>query len=131
MALFRGEDRLVTVAPDSVRRQIARGANLIQAQVSLLPPKEKFQVTCYGLRSLTDEQREAIFGLLPHYRKIYESCIAKGELGRRLADIPPELVTDDPAIIFPLIGLAPDGTRKDSDRKGDLDPDLSLHGPFE
>jgi hypothetical protein len=131
LALFRDEDRLVTVKPSAVKRQITRGANLIQAQVSLLPPKERFQVTCYGLRSLTNEQREIIFGLVPHYREIYDRCLATGETGMRLADVPRELVIDDPKIIFPLVGLAPDGTPLKTGEGNDASLNLDLHGPFD
>jgi hypothetical protein len=54
-----------------------------------------------------------------------------GEMGMRLAYVPPELVIDDPKIIFPLIGLAPHGTQLKTGEGNDASLNLDLHGPFD
>jgi hypothetical protein len=80
----------------------------MMAIVSLLPAQERFQVLCYGLRSITDEQRTALFGAMPEMRKIYELCLASGEMGKRLDELPPEVLPpDDPGILMPLIRESP------------------------
>src|ERR1035441_5699878 len=57
-----------------------------------LPAKEQFQVVCYGLRSITDEQREALFECNPAFQRIYAVCLLRGEMGKRLDELPKEII---------------------------------------
>jgi hypothetical protein len=127
MKLFRENDRLVTIDGEIVRKQLYRGYNTIQAIISLLPPKEKFQVRCYGLRSITAEQRELIFKAIPAYRRIYDLCLATGEMGVRLCDLPPEVLpTDDPAVLLPLIGFSPEEVQEVLGRQKNKNPNNTI-----
>jgi hypothetical protein len=97
LALFRGQDRLVTIKQDSVKREVTRGMQVIMATVGHLPEAEKFQVICYALRHMKPENRETLFEITPSMRGIYSACLAKGELGKRLDELPRELFPpDDP-----------------------------------
>jgi hypothetical protein len=102
---------LTTIDSEAVKRQVTRGTNFIWAVVSLLPVRERFQTLCYGLRSITDQQRKVLFGAMPPLRKVYELCIASGEMGKRFDEWPPEsLPPDDPALILPLMNWIKDET---------------------
>lgn len=58
---------------------------------------EKFQVMCYALRHMIPEKREILFEMIPSMRNVYSACLAKGELGKRLDELPRELLPpDDP-----------------------------------
>ncbi|SFS07594.1 Protein of unknown function [Granulicella pectinivorans] len=109
LALWRDSDQLMTIDPDTAKRQVSRGAAAITAIISFLPPVEKFQVWCYGLRSLSEDQRLAIFGVIPEFQKIYAMCLASGEMGKRLADLPPDAMPpDDPDLLMPELELLTD-----------------------
>jgi hypothetical protein len=115
MALLRENDRLVTIDPTRVKQELYRGFGAINAIISLLPQKEKFQVWCYGLRSLSEEQRLAIFEVVPAYEKIYALCLASGEMGLKLSDLPPEtLPPDDPATLLPIVNSIVENMTKTS-----------------
>ena len=108
VALLRDGDRLIKIAPEELIRAAFTPTKAMMAIVSLLPAQERFQVLCYGLRSITDEQRTALFGAMPEMRKIYELCLASGEMGKRLDELPPEVLPpDDPGILMPLIRESP------------------------
>jgi hypothetical protein len=98
-ALWRENDQLVTIDPIAMKRQVTHGMNLISAVRSLLPPRERFQVTCYSLRSLSEEKRETLFGMIPELRNVYKACIASGEMGKRLDQLPPEIMPSDDAVL--------------------------------
>ena len=67
------------------------------AMLGHLPALEKFQVMCYALRHMKPENRETLFDMSPSMRDVYSACIAKGEMGRRLDELPRELLPpDDP-----------------------------------
>jgi len=101
LALFRDGDRLTTVSNDVLKDSLAEGANAIWAIVSLLPPMFRFKVMCYGLRSVTDEQREAMFSASPFVREIWRMCEASGEMGMRLDEVPEEFMPpDDPDLLM-------------------------------
>jgi hypothetical protein len=127
MKLFRENDRLITIDGELVKKQLYRGYNTLQAIISLLPPKEKFQVRCYGLRSITAEKRELIFEAIPAYRKIYDLCLSTGEMGVRLCDLPPEVLPpDDPAILLPLIGFSPEEVQEALERQKNKNPNNTI-----
>lgn len=99
LALLRENDQLVTIKPEAMKEEVGRGMQLILAITSLLPPREKFQVLCYGLRPITAEQRETIFGIIPELRNVYRDCIACGEMGKRLEQLPPEVMPPDDLVL--------------------------------
>jgi hypothetical protein len=97
LALFRGQDRLVTIKQDSMKREVTRGMQVLMAMLGHLPEAEKFQVMCYALRHMIPEKREILFEMIPSMRNVYSACLAKGELGKRLDELPRELLPpDDP-----------------------------------
>jgi hypothetical protein len=125
--LFQTADRLITIDSDNVKRQLYRTYQMVQAIISLLPTKEKFQVRCYALRSITAEQREQIFEAIPAYRKIYDLCLATGEMGVRLCDLPKEVLPpDDPAILMPLIGFRPEEVQEEVERQKNKNPNKTI-----
>ena len=74
------------------------------AMMAHLPPKEEFQALCYAIRSITDDQRQALFQALPAWREVYEKCVACGEMGKRLDELPPEVLPpDDPELLMPTV----------------------------
>lgn len=97
LALFRDGDRLVTIKQDAIKREITRGMQINLAMLGHLPPQEKFQVLCYALRHMKPENREVLFNMNPNVRAVYSACIASGEMGKRLDELPRELLPpDDP-----------------------------------
>lgn len=92
LALLRDNDRLVTIDPDAMKKEVARGAQINMAMLGHLPPKEKFQVMCYALRHMKETNREVLFDLIPSLRNVYGACIATGEMGKRLDELPRELL---------------------------------------
>ena len=104
LALVRDDDRLCTITSNGLREHLRRGASVIEAMVNYLPPTERFKVRCYGLRSLTDEQREQVFSAIPAFQEIWRLCIASGEMGMRLDEVDPKLLPpDDPDLISRLV----------------------------
>jgi Protein of unknown function (DUF3800) len=97
LALWRDHDRLVTISPDAIKRQLQRGMQINWVMVEHLPPREKFQVMCYALRHMKENNREVLFGMNPAMRNVYNACLALGEMGMRLDELPRELLPpDDP-----------------------------------
>lgn len=104
LALYRTGDRIGTIDQKYLRAQLQRGASMLEAIVSYLPPVEQFKVRCFQLRLLTDAKRETVFSILPSMRKVYEMCLACGELGKSLKDIDPKLLPpDDPELMASLM----------------------------
>ena len=99
LALFRGSDRLTTVDPEPIRRQVARGIQIQLACLNHLPYPERFQVMCHALRAMNDKNREVLFQMLPPMRSVFAACIAKGEMGKRFEDLPKELHPSDEYIL--------------------------------
>jgi hypothetical protein len=104
LALFREGDRLGTITQKTLIDHVTQGASVIEAFINFLPREERFKLRCYGLRSLSEQQREALFGALPAYEDIWRMCLAKGEMGKRLSEVDPKLLPpDDPELIFNLM----------------------------
>lgn len=95
LALFRDHDQLVTVDADQLKQQVTRGMQINMEMLNYLPPKEKFQVICYALRRMKEHNREVLFEMSPPMRNVYNACLATGEMGRRLDDLPRELLPPD------------------------------------
>jgi hypothetical protein len=109
LALLRDNDRLVTIDPDAMKKEVIRGMQINMAMLGHLPPKEKFQVMCYALRHMKEKNREVLFGMIPSLRNVYSACIAKGEMGKRLDELPRELLPpDDPEWYLSRIELPKD-----------------------
>jgi hypothetical protein len=97
LALFRGDDRLVTIRQDAIRQEITKGMQINLAMLGHLPAQEKFQVLCYALRHMKPENREVLFNMNPSIQAVYSACIASGEMGKRLDELSRELLPpDDP-----------------------------------
>jgi len=60
LALFRNDDRLVTIKREVPEREVQRGVQILLAMLGHLPPREKFQVTCYALRHYGPEQKRGL-----------------------------------------------------------------------
>jgi hypothetical protein len=107
VALFRENDRLGTVKEDPIKDQILRTIKYDFARITLLPPREKFQILCAKLRSVTDFQRDTLFEMMPALRTVYASCIESEELGVRWDELPPGSVPpEDPSVLLPLMCLS-------------------------
>jgi hypothetical protein len=97
LALLRDHDRLVTIKPEPIKRQVIRGMQINMAMLNYLPPQQKFEVMCYALRAMKEKNREVLFEMNPAMRNVYAACIARGEMGKRLDELPRELLPpDDP-----------------------------------
>lgn len=105
LALFRNDDRLVTIKRELPEREVGRGMQIPFAMLGHLPPTEKFQVMCYALRHMTPGNREILFGMNPFMRNIYAACLAKGEMGKRLDELPRELLPPDDSEWFRSRGV--------------------------
>jgi hypothetical protein len=113
-ALLRDNDRLMTIDPNSLQRKAFQPVAMTFAIVEHLPPKERFQVLCYAIRSITDEQRRALFQAVPAWREVYETCVACGEMGKRLDELPPEVLPpDNPELLMPTVRSLLGGDDKD------------------
>ncbi|HZE23121.1 MAG TPA: hypothetical protein VE054_03940, partial [Blattabacteriaceae bacterium] len=64
-----------------------------------------FQVMCYALRHMKPDKRETLFKMIPSMRSVYFGCLAKGEMGRRLDELPRELLPPDDPTWFELHGV--------------------------
>ena len=116
VALLRENDRLMTISPKSLQRKAFQPAAMTFAIIEHLPPKEKFQVLCHALRSLSDEKREILFASIPDWREIYQMCLACGEMGKRLDELPPEVLPpDDPELLMPTVRSLMGEEDKDDD----------------
>lgn len=97
LALFRSHDRLGTINPGTLKKEVVRGAQIHWAALSNLPPKEKFLVMCYALRGMDEKNREVFFDMFPSFRDIYSTCITSHEMGIPINELPRELLPpDDP-----------------------------------
>jgi len=103
-ALFRGSDRLATIDPKPIHQEVTRGMRIHFAILDSLPPPERFQVMCHALRAMSDENRETLFGMLPPMRNIFAACIARGEMGKRVDELPKELLPSDEYILSRVDG---------------------------
>jgi hypothetical protein len=99
LALFRGSDRLTTIDPEPIRRQVSRGIQIQLAMLNYLPHPERFQVTCHALRAMKKENREVLFQMFPPMRNVFAACIAKGEMGKPFDELPGELRPSDEYIL--------------------------------
>jgi hypothetical protein len=116
LALFREHDRLVTIDSAGMKKEVTRGAQMHMAMLEHLPPKEKFQVMCYALRHMEEKNRKILFEMIPSMQNVYRACIAKGEMGKRLDEMPRELLPpDDPQWFLSRI----DRQNEDVDSKED------------
>ena len=95
LALFRTDDRLVTIKREVPEKEVHRGMQILFSMLGHLPPTEKFQVMCYALRHMDTNNREVLFGMIPSMRNVYAACLAKREMGRRLDELPKELLPPD------------------------------------
>jgi hypothetical protein len=106
LALFRDRDRLVTIDSAGMKKEVTRGAQIHMAMLGHLPPKEKFQVMCYALRHMKEKNREILFEMIPAMKNVYSACIATGEMGKRLDEMPKYLLPpDDPQWFLSRIDL--------------------------
>ena len=54
------------------------------------------------------ENRKTLFEMIPNMRGIYSACLAKGELGKRLDELPRELLPPDDLKWFESHGVQHD-----------------------
>jgi hypothetical protein len=77
-----------------------------------LPPQQKFEVMCYALRAMKDRNRDVLLEMYPAMRNVYAACIARGEMGKRLDELPRELLPpDDPEYFLSRITHPPIGPK--------------------
>jgi hypothetical protein len=97
LALLRDHDRLVTINPEPIKQQVIRGMQINMAMLDYLPTQQKFEVMCYALRAMKQRNREVLLEMNPAMRNVYAACLAMGEMGKRLDEMPRELLPpDDP-----------------------------------